>query len=76
MPEGEPYSSFEAGKVAFSVARYMGIVPEAQKLSRLGLSEYSPGDFIAGWLSAITDTDRQDDIGECIVHPDDPTYNE
>ena len=55
MPEGEPYSSFEAGKVAFSVARYMGIVPEAQKLSRLGLSEYSPGYFIAGWLSAVTD---------------------
>ena len=76
MPEGEPNSSFEAGKVAFSVARYMGIVPEAQKLSSLGLDEYSPGDFIAGWLSAVTDTYVWDRISECFAHHDDPTYNE
>ena len=36
MPDGEPFSSFVAGQVAFSVASYMGIVPEAQKLSSLG----------------------------------------
>ena len=33
MPDGENFSSFEAGKVAFSVASYMGIVPRAQQLS-------------------------------------------
>ena len=54
MPDGETYSSFVAGEVAFSVASYMGIVPEAQKLSTLGLSEYGPGFFISGWITAIT----------------------
>ena len=76
MPDGEPYSSFVAGKVAFSVASYMGIVPQAQQLSRLGQIEYRPGDFIAGWLSAITDTYRWDDISECIADHDDPTFDE
>jgi hypothetical protein len=56
MPDGENFSSFEAGKVAFSVASYMGIVPGAQQLSSYDYNEYSPEDFISGWLSAITHT--------------------
>ena len=37
------FSSFEAGQAAFDVASYMGIVPKAQQLSMLGLSDYAPG---------------------------------
>ena len=53
MPGGEALSSYQAGRWAYDLARYMGIVPDVvHELSSSDRDDMATIDFVAGWYDS------------------------